>query len=268
MNIKVARKIKDIDGLDKHWSSRATRRATLRSHKKLVPKVSDTVVEIKNIAPDYLRFIDDNGQKQQKLLSSRVHYQGKIFWGTTSTYHPTGTEINSEPVQVPRKVRHTYRPQYLAKPINKKYKRFSTGQTVPGWLETYEWSHKYFYPKEGGKILKKRKFPLSRKPTIILGGGHFRPSIYKFMIGFWAQDTSPHEVRDSRPVSIEYKQPPSQFRARTRITPRPPTGPIIQIDTTGNRTISTNNYTRVYQTAWLRGCETSRSLYPTINNYP
>lgn len=121
-----------------------------------VPTVDETVEHVENIDPDTYW---PETETSPKIHASRIHLQGKIYWGTVTTYYPRDTVLPpSEPVQVPRKARDTAKPHYLA---IKKVRPTSYHNIVPGWIKT-QWNPTYFYPKKGTGILKKRKSPLEQ----------------------------------------------------------------------------------------------------------
>ena len=146
-----------------------------------VPALQDTTVEVKNISPRYLY---TGSESEPILLQSRPHVQGEIFWGTVSTFHPKGTVLpNQERVQVPRHVRNTRKPQYSA---SKKVKATKHSNIVPGWVKT-EWNKKYFYPKTGTGILKKRRHAL--RTGKLVG----TPELYGFPV--YKQQLSPVQTK-------------------------------------------------------------------------
>jgi hypothetical protein len=113
-------------------------RRTYNPTNQRVPALQDTTVEIKNISSEYIYKHTGCKVSVPHILQSRAHIQGEIYWGTVNTYHPKGTVLGTqERVQVPRRVRNTRKPHYLAIKNNK-----------------------YYYPNTGTGILKRRRHAL------------------------------------------------------------------------------------------------------------
>jgi hypothetical protein len=127
----------------------------------IVPAKRESVTNKKNIDPEYLR----TQYKGTILRTSKAHEQGKLFWGTTTTYEAQGTVIHPQEFeQEQRKVRNTREPSSLA---IKKYRPTSYNNQVPGWLIVHKWCPNVFYPQEGTSILKKRRVPLDKRSLCI-----------------------------------------------------------------------------------------------------
>jgi hypothetical protein len=183
---------------------------------------------------DYWRYI--------YMPESLPHTQGKIFWYTETFYVPLNTQVPPLPAIIqPRQIRNTQSPFYLR--VKQNIKATNYPNCVPGWLKRYEWSHKYFYPKVGTKILKHRKFPLDRKYTTVIRGGRTRGTrkqqILQFLKLYWAAGTTPKEVNENRPVHIEYAR-------------------LNQ----GNSRLTRQQQDITYVTQWKRGCESKNYLKP------
>ena len=200
-----------------------------------VPPKSETVECICNIAPEYLRT-----PQGLVLCNSRAHYQGKIYWGTVTTYELQGTAVNpQEPVQVPRRVHDLSKPFYLAV---EKARRTKWSRVVRGWVKRHEWDHRIYYPKTGTSILKKRKFPLDRRPTLRIGyrpgvasTGNPKRRLYTYLINHWITDSTAEQATALRPVELEY------------------------LPSIGLR----RNIPRLQQhTPWVRGCEATTLFTP------
>ncbi len=143
-----------------------------------VPAIKDTVQHITNIDPLYL-----HTESGPKICESRPHYQGDIFWGTVTSYHPIGTVLPiQQTVQVPRRVRNTRKPHYLAV---KKVRATSYNNVVRGWVKT-QWNPKYFYPKKGTSILKKRRHQLKSKPVLPV---EKRYNQFDYLLNHWVPGT-------------------------------------------------------------------------------
>jgi hypothetical protein len=105
------------------------------SKQQQVPAIQDTTVEVKDISTEYI--YKNTGCKVSVpfVLQSRAHIQGKIYWGTVQIYHPKGTVLGKQQREkVPRRVRNT--------------------------RKAVEWYNKYYYPKTGTCILKRRRHAL------------------------------------------------------------------------------------------------------------